>query len=421
CHPVPKPESRMEVCDLSPCPPRWKVTPSGPCSSSCGLGLAVQLVTCVQIHQGKEILLEERLCPVAEKPLTSVPCVIRMCSYEWSFSEWTECSTSCGNGIQTRQDFCLNPLTRKHVNPIFCRHFPKAIVVRGCSAGPCPEQALGTGSHGAELQTVTPAAHLTAAAAAKEARYKDLDLPLSAVPAVTQEQAKETSGGEEDTTKSNSPSFWMCFSSVSCCTGVCGNLFLNATGVINMTGVESSDCTVAIGRPLGEEITVSVLQSSLNCSAGEVVLFSGRMMWRTGCRKLPLSLINSRTNTLIVKQRVLVPGNGVILQYNSRTATKKYYQDCDKQLFGPQGEIENPVQLPDQREEVVCRTFINVAPRHRIAIRALSIDLGNESNHTHFNYVLVRDVSTMKTMVFRGKQQFFWQSTGSQAEIEFHE
>jgi len=35
-----------------------------------------------------------------------------------------------------------------------------------------------------------------------------------------------------------------------------------------MTGVESSDCTVAIGRPLREEITVSVLASSLNCSAG---------------------------------------------------------------------------------------------------------------------------------------------------------
>lgn len=35
--------------------------------------------------------------------------------------------------------------------------------------------------------------------------------------------------------------------------------------------------------------------------------------------------------------------------------------------------------------------------------------------------VQIRDVSTMKTTVFRGKQQFFWQSTGSQAEIEFHE
>ncbi|NXN95856.1 ATS13 metalloproteinase, partial [Rhinopomastus cyanomelas] len=411
CHPVPKPERRMEVCDLSPCPPRWKVTPAGPCSSSCGLGLAVQLVTCVQIHQGKEISLEDHLCPVAEKPLTSVPCVIRMCSYEWSFSEWTECSTSCGNGIQTRQDFCLNPLTRQQVNPIFCRHFPKAIVVRGCSAGPCPERAVGTGSRGAELQTVTPATHPVTTAATKEVRHKDLHLPPSAEP---QEQTR-SSGGEEGTAQSWL--LWMCFSSL-CCTDVCGKLFLNASGVINMTGVECGDCTVAIGRPLGEEIRLSVLESSLNCTAGEVVLFSGRMMWRTGCRKLPLSLINSRTNTLIVKQRVLLPGNGVILQYSSRAATKKYYQDCDKQLFGPQGEIVNPVQLPDQ---VVCRTFINVAPRHRIAIRALYIDLGRENNQTHFNYILVRDMSTMKTMVFRGRQQFFWQSTGSQAEIEFHE
>ncbi|NXK36481.1 ATS13 metalloproteinase, partial [Piprites chloris] len=416
CHPVPKPESRMEVCDVSPCPPRWKVTPAGPCSSSCGLGLAVQLVTCVQIHQGKEVLQEEHLCPVAEKPPTSVPCVIRTCSYEWSFSEWSECSTSCGNGIQTRRDFCLHSQTRKHVDPVFCRRFPKAIVVRGCSSGPCAER-VGTRSPGAELQPVTPATHLPAASAGWEERYKGLDLPPSAVP---REQTKP-GGGEEDAAKR---SWWFLldvFLTCLCSPGVCGNLFLNATGIINMTGVESSDCTVAIGRPLREEITLRILESSLNCSAGEVVLFSGRMMWRTGCRKLPLSLINSRTNTLIVKQRVVLPGNGVILQYSSRTATKKHYQDCDKQLFGPRGEIVNPVQLPDQRQEDVCRTFIDVAPRHRIAIRALYTDLGTEGNHTHFNYILVRDVSTMKTMVFRGKQQFLWQSTGSQAEIEFHE
>ncbi|NXS78934.1 ATS13 metalloproteinase, partial [Erpornis zantholeuca] len=416
CQPVPKPESRVEVCDLNPCPPRWKATPAGPCSSSCGLGLAVQLVTCVQILQGQEVLQEEHLCPVAEKPLTSVPCVIRTCSYEWSFSEWSECSTSCGNGIQTRQDFCLSSLTQKPVNPLFCRRFPKAIVVRGCSAGPCPEHE-GPPSPGAELQPVTPATHLTTAAAGTEHRHKDLDVPLSAehrhkdldVPlsAGPQEQTKPNAG-EEDMAR-------------RCCLCVCGNLFLNATGIINMTGVESRDCTVAIGRPLREEISVTILESSLNCSAGEVLLFSGRMMWRTGCRKLPLSLINSRTNTLIVKQRVVLPGNGVILQYNSRTATKKYYQDCDQQLFGPQGEIVNPVQLPDQRQEVVCRTFITVAPRQRISIRALNTDLGPEGNHTHFNYILVRDVSTMKTVVFHGKQQFLWQSTGSQAEIEFHE
>ncbi|NXR12868.1 ATS13 metalloproteinase, partial [Semnornis frantzii] len=384
---------------------RWKVTPAGPCSSSCGLGLAVQLVTCVQILQGKEVLLEESLCPVAEKPLSSVPCVIRTCSYEWSFSEWTECSASCGNGVQSRQDFCLNPLTHQRVNPIFCRHFPKAIVVRGCSAGPCPEQVLESRPHGAGLQTLTPA---VTTAAAQGATYRALDLPPSAAP---QPQA-ESSGGEE-------PKGMLLdvFLTCLCSAGVCGKLFLNATGVINMTGVGSSNCTVAIGRPLGEEVTVSVLESSLNCSAGEVVLFSGRMVWRTGCRKLPLALINSRTNSLVVKQRVVLPGHGVVLQYNSRTATKKYHQDCDKQLFGPRGEIVNPAP----RGGGVCRTFIDVAPRHRIALRALYTDLGTGSNQTHFTYILVRDVSTMRTVVFRGRQQFFWQSTGSQAEIEFHE
>ncbi|OXB76311.1 UNVERIFIED_CONTAM: hypothetical protein H355_006722 [Colinus virginianus] len=243
CDGLPRPEEQ-ELCNLEPCPPRWKVTPGGPCSSSCGLGLSVQLVTCVQTHQGKEVLLEEHLCPASEKPLTTIPCVIRICSYEWSFSDWTECSTSCGNGVQTRRDFCLNRLTHKHVNPIFCRHFPKAIVLRGCSAGPCPEQEVGTGSQGAELQAVTPAMHLRTAASAEGARYKVLHHPPATVPAVPPEQTKETS---ED---------------------VCGKLFLNTSGVINMTGVESSDCTVAIGRPLGEEITISVLESSLNCSAG---------------------------------------------------------------------------------------------------------------------------------------------------------
>uniref|UniRef100_A0A8C3I897 A disintegrin and metalloproteinase with thrombospondin motifs 13 n=2 Tax=Emydidae TaxID=8476 RepID=A0A8C3I897_CHRPI len=188
-----------------------------------------------------------------------------------------------------------------------------------------------------------------------------------------------------------------------------------------MTGLQVSDCTVSIGRPLGEVVTVQVLESSLNCSAGEIVLFSGRTMWRTGCKKLMVSSVNSRTNTLMVRQRLLLPGNGVVLQYNSKAAAKKYYQDCDVQLFGPWGEIVNPGQLPDPKRQVACRTFINVAPRYRIAIHALYMDLGTENNQTHSNYISIRDVNAMKTTVFRGKQLFFWESTGSQAEIEFNE
>uniref|UniRef100_A0A8C3TBB6 ADAM metallopeptidase with thrombospondin type 1 motif 13 n=1 Tax=Chelydra serpentina TaxID=8475 RepID=A0A8C3TBB6_CHESE len=408
CHGLPRPEEQ-ELCNLEPCPPRWKVAAAGSCSSSCGLGVATQLITCVQLRQGLETELEESSCLEAEKPLSSIPCIIRMCSYEWGFSEWTECSASCGNGIQVRQDFCLNPKTNEHVNPVFCMRSPKPITVRGCSAGPCPELPAVDGSSGSEHQIPTSATNpITTAATIYPERpeYKALDRPPTRVLAPSPKRPEELSAGEEDTAEEYS---------------VCGRLFLNSTGIINMTGLQVSDCTVSIGRPLGEVVTVRVLESSLNCSAGEIVLFSGRMMWRTGCKKLTVSTVNSRTNTLMVRQRLLLPGNGVVLQYNSEAAAKKYHQDCDVQLFGPWGEIVNPGQLPDPKRQVACRTFINVAPRHRIAIHALYMDLGTENNQTHSNYISIRDVNAMKTTVFRGKQQFFWESTGSQAEIEFHE
>lgn len=35
-----------------------------------------------------------------------------------------------------------------------------------------------------------------------------------------------------------------------------------------MRGPGQADCVVAIGRPLGEVVTVQVLESSLNCSTG---------------------------------------------------------------------------------------------------------------------------------------------------------
>ncbi|XP_048679219.2 A disintegrin and metalloproteinase with thrombospondin motifs 13 isoform X3 [Caretta caretta] len=408
CHGLPRPEEQ-ELCNLEPCPPRWKVAATGSCSSSCGLGIATQLITCVQLRQGLETELEESLCPEAEKPLSSIPCIIRMCSYEWGFSEWTECSASCGNGIQMRQDFCLNPKTHEHVNPVFCMRSPKPITVRGCSAGPCPEQPVVDGSSVSEHQIPTSATNpITTAATTYSERpeYKALDRPPTRVLAPSPKRPEELSAGEEDTAEEYS---------------VCGRLFLNSTGVINMTGLQVSDCTVSIGRPLGEVVTVQVLESSLNCSAGDIVLFSGRRMWWTGCKKLTVSSVNSRTNTLMVRQRLLLPGNGVVLQYNSKAAAKKYHQDCDVQLFGPWGEIVNPRQLPDPKQRVACRTFINVAPRYRIAIHALYMDLGTENNQTHSSYISIRDVSAMKTTVFHGKQMFFWESTGSRAEIEFHE
>lgn len=63
---------------------------------------------------------------------------------------------------------------------------------------------------------------------------------------------------------------------------------------------------------------------------------------------------------------------------------------CDRQLFGPQGEIVSPSLSPDVRKAGTCRVFISVAPQARIAIRALASDVGTASEGTDANYVLVR-------------------------------
>lgn len=96
------------------------------------------------------------------------------------------------------------------------------------------------------------------------------------------------------------------------------------------------------------------------------MLFSGRMMWQTGCKKLPLSLINSRTNTLIVKQRVLLPGNGVVLQYNSRNTTKKYYQGTSLKaslLLYVRGLMARPAEF--HRSWLSMGIYGNLAPSPR--------------------------------------------------------
>lgn len=56
--------------------------------------------------------------------------------------------------------------------------------------------------------------------------------------------------------------------SLSPSVGACGRQYLEPTGIIDMRGQGQVDCVVAIGRPLGEVVTVQILESTLKCSAG---------------------------------------------------------------------------------------------------------------------------------------------------------
>ncbi|XP_030063567.1 A disintegrin and metalloproteinase with thrombospondin motifs 13 isoform X1 [Microcaecilia unicolor] len=404
CQDLPSPEGQ-ESCNAQPCPPRWTVTETGECSLACGYGIAKQQIACVQFRSGVETEVDIGLCPAAEKPLSTIPCIVSRCFYGWDISKWTECSVSCGHGVQSRQDLCINLRTRQPVSPIFCMHSPKPFTVRGCFTGPCEQDTALNGTSVLQApQLPTPFTSWTASPTSshpKTPHYR----PLLNPDPVSANQRHDTSLDDEEGNVDSS---------------VCGRLLVNATGVISTMDLLVKDCTFSIGRPLGEVITVKVLSSSLNCSAGELVLFYGRTMWRKKCTKLSGETLSSRKNILMVRQRQLLPGNGLVLQYWSKAAIDKYHQDCDVQLFRLHGMIVNPIWSQDSDSSLTCRIFIDVAPKYHINIHALYMDLQTEVNQTQPNYILIRDMRTLKTTAFHGNNLFYWEATGSRAELEFH-
>ncbi|XP_036039161.1 A disintegrin and metalloproteinase with thrombospondin motifs 13 isoform X1 [Onychomys torridus] len=394
CWPVPRPFP-FKDCNPEPCPARWKILSLGPCSASCGLGIATRIVACTQLDQGRDSEVDETFCKALVRPQASVPCLVADCAYRWHISTWTECSVSCGDGIQRRHDTCLGPQAQVPVPASFCQHLPKPVTVRGCWAGPCAGQE--TPSSLAHEEATLPSQTQAAVTLAS------LEWSQPQGQARTLFPASQSLGLQENLEES----------------GACGRQYLEPTGTIDMRGQGQEDCVVAIGRPLGEVVTLQILESTLKCSAGELLLLWGRFTWRKTCWKMSGMTFSTKTNTLVVRQHRVLPGGGALLQYRSQPAPGAVYRECDRQLFGPRGEIVSPPGSPDGRNAKSCRVFISVAPQARIAIRALASDMGTASERTNTNYVSIRDIHSLRTTTFWGQQTLYWESEGSEAELEF--
>ncbi|TRY60195.1 hypothetical protein DNTS_003804, partial [Danionella cerebrum] len=117
CDSTTKPKPSIQSCSLSECP--------------------VKTVMCVQLEEGIEKVVEEENCGLENKPPATAPCFTHVCSFHWDTDAWSECSVSCGYGIQSRSVSCMGPSNHLPVSPFLCLHLPKPITIKSCIAPDC--------------------------------------------------------------------------------------------------------------------------------------------------------------------------------------------------------------------------------------------------------------------------------------------
>ncbi|XP_014661728.1 PREDICTED: ADAMTS-like protein 3 [Priapulus caudatus] len=108
CDPQKKPTPLVEKCNTHSCPPRWEASEWTECSHSCGGGMQSRSVRCIHEQgqgDGNKFVLPHELCP-KPMPQEQQLCNAEDCPPYWATGSWTPCSKSCDYGVQERAVHC---------------------------------------------------------------------------------------------------------------------------------------------------------------------------------------------------------------------------------------------------------------------------------------------------------------------------
>ncbi|XP_032366843.1 ADAMTS-like protein 1 isoform X1 [Etheostoma spectabile] len=135
----PKP-SPVQACNRFDCPPMWETRDWGQCSQTCGGGFQRRQVLCKQrLADGSVLELPDTFCS-SKGPANQQPCAHQECPPQWVTTDWSQCSVTCGNGVQRLQAVCRRQgEDRGHVivDPENCSLTARPTKIRPCSLRLC--------------------------------------------------------------------------------------------------------------------------------------------------------------------------------------------------------------------------------------------------------------------------------------------
>ncbi|XP_038218162.1 protein madd-4 isoform X2 [Zerene cesonia] len=141
CDPLTKPENRVRTCNDHPCPPRWNYTEFSQCTKSCGIGIQTREVTCIhEVTRGgtNTVVVPNSMCPQPPPPDRQY-CNVLDCPVRWHSGEWSKCSKTCGGGVKQREVICKQVMAQSHVveRPPSQCNSPRPASTKSCNSRPC--------------------------------------------------------------------------------------------------------------------------------------------------------------------------------------------------------------------------------------------------------------------------------------------
>ncbi|XP_058243483.1 thrombospondin type-1 domain-containing protein 4 [Hemibagrus wyckioides] len=136
CDSATKPSPQEEPCNVQPCPAFWDIGEWSECSKTCGLGMQHRQILCRQFYINRTLTVPAKRCEHLERPESSSTCQLKICS-EWQIrSEWSSCSMPCGVGQRTREVHCVSNVG-DIVEDEECNMNLRPRDIENCDMGPC--------------------------------------------------------------------------------------------------------------------------------------------------------------------------------------------------------------------------------------------------------------------------------------------